>query len=310
MAGTRHFGELLSARQAEGKSVCVGFDPDCGKIPVNIRQLTEDVEEQIVIFGTEIIDSTADLAAAFKPNIAFFAQYGASGLKALVRIIQYIHDRDPGVPVILDAKRGDIGHTNDGYVNEAFDWFKADAVTVNPYFGGTSLAPFLKRAEKGIIVLCRTSNPDSDEFQDMPVVIKDQEEIEVLSSLTDANGCVTCHSGYVTRDDRWIQVAPLYQHVAYRVSRHWNTNGNCALVVGATYPEETAQVRQIVGDMSLLIPGIGAQGGDLEATVRNGRIRMGVGGMMINSSRGIIYADYPRSEALHLDGLIRSYVNA
>src|SRR5690606_20006682 len=165
--------------------------------------------------------------------IAHFAALGAES--ALERLIAYIHAEHPGIPVILDSKRGDIGSTAQHYAAEAFDRYRADAATVNPYLGQDSAQPFLDRADKGVVVLCRTSNPGSGEFQDLPL------------------------------DGR-----PLYQHVAKAVAERWNTNGNCLLVVGATWPEELAQVRGLVGDLPFLVPGVGAQGGDAEAVMKNG----------------------------------------
>jgi orotidine-5'-phosphate decarboxylase len=160
----------------------------------------------------------------------------------------------PGVPVILDAKRGDIGSTAQNYAIEAFDRYGADAVTVNPYLGRDSLQPFLDRADKGVIVLCRTSNPGAGDLQDLVV------------------------------DGR-----PLYQHVAAKVAQDWNANGNCLLVVGATWPQQLREVRAIVGDVPFLVPGVGAQGGDVEAVVKNGRTADGTG-LLVSSSRAILYA--------------------
>ena len=208
----------------------------------------------ILSFNRKIIDATKDVVCAYKPNTAFYEKYGIPGLSALYETIAYIHEVAPDVPVILDAKRADIGNTNADYAEAAFEYLRADAITVHPYLGAEALAPFLDRANKGIIVLCRTSNPGAGEFQDLPV-----------------NG------------------EPLYRFVAHRVSSEWNKNGNCALVVGATYPDELREVRGLVGDMPILIPGIGTQGGDLEKTVSAGKDSRGKG-MIVNSSRGIIFA--------------------
>ena len=213
-------------------------------------------------FNRAIVDATKDIAGSYKLNSSFYEAHGAEGLAALHRTITDIRNIAPDVPVILDAKRGDIGNTNNGYVQMAFDYLNVDAITVPPYLGGESLQPFLARPEKGIIVLCRTSNLGAGEFQDLEV------------------------SAY------WENTAhpmKLYEYIALRVSNDWNENGNCGLVVGATYPEELASVRRIVGDMPILIPGIGAQGGDLEKTVQAGKNTRGQG-MIINSSRGIIFA--------------------
>ena len=179
-----------------------------------------------------IADATAQYACAFKPQIAHFAALRAED--ALLRLIAHIHATHPGIPVILDAKRGDIGSTAQQYAREAFDRYAADAVTANPYLGRDSVQPFLDRADRGVVILCRTSNPGAGDLQDLLV------------------------------DGR-----PLYQHVAEKVAHEWNTHGNCALVVGATWPEQLREVRAIIGDMPILVPGVGAQGGDVEAVVRN-----------------------------------------
>ncbi len=268
---------MLRARWAEGARVCIGLDSDFNKIPgTDHRPGNErnvDIANTIVAFNRRIVESTRDLVCAYKPNIAFYAAYGTEGLSALHRTIRDIHAIAPDVPVILDAKRADIDNTNLGYLKEAFDFFQADALTVHPYLGQVAMQPFLNCPEKGIIVLCRTSNEGSGEFQDPHVSI--------------APGCNM----------------PFYQYVAHRVTNYWNKNGNCALVVGATYPEELAKVRGMVGNMPILIPGIGAQGGDVEQTVKAGRDQNGEG-MIINSSRAIIFAEDPRAETEKLNKLI------
>lgn len=243
--------EMLRAKWAEGKFVCVGLDSEFEKVP--------KLADGVVGFNKEIIKRTRDLVCAYKPNIAFYADRGSIGLNELATTVTYIKVSAPDIPIILDCKRADIGNTNRGYVKEAFDIFGADAVTVNPYFGSEALQPFLERAEKGIIVLCRTSNKGAAEFQNL------QAESEFGSM-------------------------PLYQVVAHGVAKKWNKSGNCALVVGATAPEELANVRKIVGDgFPILIPGIGKQGGDLEKTVNAGKDSKSQG-MIINSSSGIIFA--------------------
>ncbi len=189
---------------------------------------------------------------AFKPQIAYFAARRAED--QLEALIQHIHAKHPDVPVILDAKRGDIGSTAEQYAIEAFERFGADAVTLNPYMGRDSAEPYLARADKGVIFLCRTSNPGGSDLQ-----------------FLDVGG------------------EKLYERVARLVAEQWNGNRNCALVVGATFPAEIARVRQLTGDMPLLVPGIGAQGGDVLATVQAGRTADGTG-LMINSSRAILYA--------------------
>ncbi|MFI4970149.1 MAG: orotidine-5'-phosphate decarboxylase [Lysobacterales bacterium] len=243
------FSQLLSkAWQRNDSLVCVGLDPEPTRFPAALR----DNPDAIFEFCRAIVDATADLVCAFKPQIAHFAAHGAED--ALRRLIAHIHETHPGVPVILDAKRGDIGSTAQHYASEAFDRYDADAVTVNPYLGRDSVQPFLDRADKGVIILCRTSNPGARDLQDL-----------------DVGG------------------RKLYQHVAETVAREWNANGNCALVVGATYPGELADVRHRVGELPLLVPGVGAQGGDVEAVVRNGKTADG-SGLMISSSRAILYA--------------------
>lgn len=261
----RNFRQMLEAQWAKGNFVCVGLDSEFGKIPESARVGGNECEvhegNTIVAFNRAIVEATKDFVCAYKPNAAFYEAYGAEGISALHRTIADIHAIAPDVPVILDAKRADIGNTNAGYVEAAFDFLRADAITVHPYLGAEALQPFLARADKGVIVLCKTSNPGAGEFQDW-----------------DISGDVV-PGGYM----------PLYKYVAHRVSREWNKNGNCALVVGATYPEQLREVREVVGDMPILIPGIGAQGGDVEKTVTAGKDSRGWG-MIINSSRGIIFA--------------------
>ncbi len=252
----RNFMEMLRAKWAEGKFVCVGLDSELEKIP---KGVTETSETPVITFNRNIIQATRLVACAYKPNIAFYADRGEEGLKDLIATISIIKEQAPDVPVILDCKRADIGNTNRGYVKEAFDIIGADAVTVNPYFGEEALQPFLECGDKGVIVLCRTSNKGAAEFQNLSVMVE----------------------GVFT---------PLYSRVAYQVCKHWNKLGNCALVVGATAPDELACVRSIVGNgFPILIPGIGKQGGDLEKTVNAGKDNNGQG-MIINSSSGIIFA--------------------
>lgn len=259
------FREKLDAIVAKNNSLlCVGLDSDIDKIPKDILKL----EHPQTTFNKGIIDATAEFVCAFKPNTAFYESQGLPGIEALKRTCDYIREAYPEIPIILDAKRGDIGSTNEGYVKFAFDWLGADAITLHPYVGKEALKPFLDRKEKGSIILCKTSNPGAGEFQDL-----------TLSSLDSGN-----------------QSIRLYQYLAERVAKEWNGNGNCALVVGATYPTELEIVRRIVGDMPILIPGIGAQGGDLEKTVKAGVDSTGKNAI-INASRSIIFAANPRHEA-------------
>ena len=241
---------LRSAWQRNDSLVCVGLDPEPARFPDAISHDADGV----FAFCLAIVDATADLVCCFKPQIAHFAALRAES--ALERLIAHIHDAHPGVPVILDTKRGDIGSTALHYASEAFDRYRADAVTLNPYLGRDSIQPFLDRADKGVILLCRTSNPGGADFQNL-----------------DCSG------------------QPLYLRIAETIARDWNANGNCALVTGATWPEELGQVRKRVGDMPLLVPGIGAQGGDIEAVMRHGATEDGTG-LMISSSRAILYASH------------------
>ena len=243
------FIEAIRRRWGEANTmVCVGLDPEPAKFPAHLR---ED-PDAVFTFCKAIVDATADLSACFKPQIAHFAALGAE--LALARLVRHVHEEHPGVPVILDAKRGDIGSTAQHYASEAFDRYAADAVTLNPYLGRDSVQPFLDRADKGVVLLCRTSNPGAKDFQDL-----------------DCGG------------------RPLYQRVAETIARDWNGNGNCLLVTGATWPQELASVRAIVGDMPFLVPGVGAQGGDVAAVVANGKTADG-GGLLVSSSRAILYA--------------------
>lgn len=246
------FMALLESRWNEGHFLCVGLDTDYDKLPGKFKQ--ESVSDALFHFNREIIEATAPYCGAFKPNAAFYEGYGLEGLDALIRTNRFIREQYPVHPIILDAKRADIGNTNTGYVKAAFGVLQAHAITVHPYLGKEALAPFLAEKDRGVIVLCHTSNPGAGEFQELK-----------------ADG------------------AELYKIVAAKVSREWNYNGNCGLVMGATYPKQLAEIRNIAGDLPLLIPGIGAQGGDLQQTVING-LNSAREGIIINASRSILYA--------------------
>ncbi|MFZ6708186.1 orotidine-5'-phosphate decarboxylase [Undibacterium sp. TC9W] len=247
--------KLSAAWTANNSLLCVGLDPDVSRFPAELA----GKPDAIYAFCKTVVDATADLACSFKPQIAYFAALRAED--QLEEICSYIKTTYPNIPVILDAKRGDIGATAEQYAREAFERYDADAVTVNPYMGFDSVAPYLEWKDRGAIVLCRTSNAGGSDLQFLDVGGK-----------------------------------PLYQHVAQLVADKWNTNGQCALVVGATFPKELAQVRSVIGDMPLLVPGIGAQGGDIAATVQAGKTATGTG-MMINSSRAILYAQPAAGES-------------
>lgn len=243
------FEKLNASIEANDSLLCVGLDPVLEKLPAHIQ---EDATP-FLTFNKAIIDATAAFACAYKPNSAFYEAI-PFGQEQLKQTINYINDIYPDVPVILDSKRADIGSTNEGYVTATFDHMGADAITLHPYLGREALTPFLNRTDKGMIILCRTSNPGAGEFQDLQ-----------------------------------IDGAPLYEHVARRVSE-WNTGGNCLLVVGATYPQEMKCIRDIVGpDMTFLVPGIGAQGGDIEAVMQAG-LGNNRRGLIISSTRDIIFA--------------------
>jgi orotidine-5'-phosphate decarboxylase len=263
------FVERLSrAQRISGGLVCVGLDPDPAKLPKDLAGTEEFGGAGLHISGTaplyafnrRIVDATAGVAAAYKPQIAFYSALGAED--QLVRSIRYIRERAPDALVILDAKRSDIGNTAEAYAREAFDRYGADAVTVNPYMGEDSVRPFLARPDRGAILLCRTSNPGAKDFQDL-----------------------------------LIDGLPLYRRVAERAAGHWNAHRNLMLVVGATYPREMADLRRAHPDVPFLVPGIGAQGGDLEATLAAGLDGNGAG-LLINSSRGIIYAGGGSADAI------------
>jgi orotidine-5'-phosphate decarboxylase len=228
--------------------LCVGLDPEITKFPKHVL----NSKQPFFDFNKAIIDATADLVCAFKPQIAYYSAHRAEF--ELEMTIDYIRSNYPDLIVILDAKRGDIGSTSSMYAAEAFDRYKADAVTVNPYLGLDSFAPFLDRKDKGVIILCRTSNPGAVDIQDLK-----------------------------------IDGQKLYEIVASKAASRWNYNQNVLVVVGATYPQELKEVRAIVGDMPLLVPGIGAQGGDIKAAVSSGIDQYGTG-MIINSSRAVLYA--------------------
>jgi orotidine-5'-phosphate decarboxylase len=247
--------QLARAWEKNDSLLCIGLDPEIERFPGRLRAQPAAIFE----FNRAVIDATADLVCAYKPQFAHYAAAGAE--QQLERTIAYVHGHYPHVPVILDAKRGDVGNTAERYAAEAFERYGADAVTVNPYLGGDALEPFLRHADRGVIVLCRTSNPGSGDLQDLAVGGR-----------------------------------RLYQVVAELAATRWNSRGNCLLVVGATYPAELAEVRALVGDMPLLVPGVGAQGGSAAQVVQNGQTPRGTG-LIISSSRGVLYGgpdtDFP-----------------
>lgn len=263
------FTDKLSKIVTKNNSLlCVGLDPDIDKMPVKFRSTQNPLFE----FNKAIINATADLVCTFKPNPAFYEAFGAVGVEQLERTTSYIREHYPEMPILLDTKRADIGNSNIGYARYAFEYIQADAITLPPYMGGESLQPFFDYKDKGFFILVRTSNPGSGEFQNLSV-----------------NG------------------KPLYEYVANNVVNKWNQNGNCMLMVGATYPKELADLRKIVGgDIPILIAGLGAQGGDVQSAIVGG-IGANNQGLVANASRSIIYAssgddfvEAARSEAIKL----------
>jgi orotidine-5'-phosphate decarboxylase len=244
-----NFIDLLTARWRDADTLlCVGLDPDPARFPAHLRNRPDATFD----FCCSVVDATADLACAFKPQIAYFASMRAED--QLERLIAHIRARHPQVPVILDAKRGDIGSTAEHYAREAFERYAAHAVTLSPYMGFDSIEPYLAYPDRGAFLLCRTSNAGGNDLQ-----------------MLDVGG------------------ERVFERVARLAASTWNRNGQLGLVVGATFPGELARVRSLVGELPLLVPGIGAQGGDVEASVKAGQTTSGAG-MVVNSSRAILYA--------------------
>lgn len=255
--------KLREAVMRNDSLLCIGLDPDTERLPAGVS---------ITQFNREVIAATHDLVCAYKPNLAFYESHGLEGMRALEETVACI---PPDIPVIGDAKRGDIGNTAQHYARALFDSFRFDAATVNPYLGFDSIEPFIAYQQKGVLLLCRTSNPSARDFQDL--VVQDK---------------------------------PLYEHVALKAS-DWNAHGNVGLVVGATYPQELARIRRLCPKMHLLVPGIGTQGGDIEAVVRLGTDDTGTG-IILNVSRAVIFASSASdfAEAARLSAMkIRDEIN-
>jgi orotidine-5'-phosphate decarboxylase len=312
----RDFRTLLEQRWRRDCLVCIGLDPDWDLIPASLKSARgeeRDTGDVLYDFGRAIIDATREVAGAYKPQSSYYERWGAAGYLALQRTVEYLDEAAPSVPRILDAKRGDNAHSNRGYAISIFDRLGFDAVTLHPYLGGETLRPFLERKPKGCIVNCRNSNLGTAEFQDQRVVLQ-QDELEALlrgpartsdrAELEPYRRATAYH-------------LPLYLVVALRVANHWNANGNCCLVVGATYPAEAREIRRVVGDdIYFLVPGVGSQGGDVEAAVKACRNSRGEG-FIVSSSSGIIhasreadFADRAGEEAAKLNGFIARYRTA
>lgn len=270
-----HITQKLDAIIEKNNSLlCIGLDSDLSKLPESVRT----APDPIFSFNKSIIDATHDLVCAYKPNTAFYEAHGIEGIRQLKMTCDYLRETYPEIVIILDPKRGDIGNTNDGYARFAFEYLQGDCVTLQPYFGGESLKPFLEYQDKGCIVMCKNSNPDSGEFQNLTV-----------------------------------DGMPLYQKVAQAFTTTWNYNKNIWLVIGATYPEELAEVRRMAPHVPFLVPGVGAQGGDLQKTLEAG-LDANNRGLVIAVSRGVIFAssgadfaDAARTEAQHLRDEINRY---
>ncbi|MCX7955502.1 MAG: orotidine-5'-phosphate decarboxylase, partial [Patescibacteria group bacterium] len=233
-----NFFEKLKKIIEKNKSlIAIGLDTDIKKIPIDFKRK----KDSQYYFNKHIIDNTFDLVCSYKLNTAFYEAIGYNGIYQLKLTIDYLRQNYPQIPLILDAKRADIENTNQKYADFVFNYLKADGITVNPYLGIEPLKPFLEKKDKGIFILCKTSNPGSNEFQNL--------EIKIKNSSTKY----------------------LYEYIAYKISKIWNKNKNCGLVVGATYYQELKRVREIIGDkIFILVPGIGSQGGDLKKTLKAG----------------------------------------
>lgn len=267
------FAKLQNRMDQANSLVCVGLDSDIEKLPAQFS-LEKEAFPQFA-FNKYIIDTTHEFVCAYKPNMAFYEARGEQGIGELKMTMEYLQAERPEIFTICDAKRADIGNTNLGYAKSIFDWYGFDAVTLHPYLGKEALEPFLAREDKTMIILCRTSNPGAGEFQDLRVGEGEHQ-------------------------------APLWQTVAQNVANNWNEHKNCMLVVGATYPEEMQKIRQVVGEMTLLVPGIGAQGGNVEEVMKAG-LNTKKKGLIISSSRDIIFANDPAAKAKALRDEINSY---
>ena len=252
-----NFTDMLQQASSRHQSLlCVGLDPEPSKFPSTLR----GDASRIFDFCAHIVDATHDLVCAFKPQIAYFAAHRAEA--QLEQLVQHMRRTAPHVPIILDAKRGDIGSTAEQYAIEAFDRYGADAVTLSPFMGFDSIEPYLKRHGKGAFLLCRTSNPGGDDLQNQRLASVEGQPL-------------------------------LFEHIARMAQGPWNLNGQLGLVVGATYPAEIERVRELAPTLPLLIPGVGAQGGDAAATVKAGLRQQGgqvTGPIIVNSSRAVLYA--------------------
>lgn len=260
--------EKYNARvDAVNSLLCVGLDPDVAKLPERFK----NEEFPQFAFNKWIIDETKEYAAAYKPNIAFYEARGPEGLVELKMTSDYLRETVPEAFTIVDIKRGDIGNTNQAYANAYYDYYGFDSVTMHPYMGREPLSYFLDRKDKVCIILCRTSNPGAGEFQDLMVDGK-----------------------------------PLWEVVAEKVRDEWNVHGNCMLVIGAPFPDELRRARELMGDMTFLVPGVGSQGGETKAVIEAG-LTPARKGLIVNASRAIIFSENPKEAALKLRNEINTY---
>ncbi len=272
------FFEKLENIVEKNKSlICVGLDSDLEKIPGKFKAKKYPQYS----FNKYIINKTFDLVCSYKLNTAFYEAIGHQGIYELKLTCDYLRKKYPEIPIIIDAKRADIGNTNRGYVDFVFKYLQADAVTVNPYLGSEALKPFLEMKDKGIIVLCKTSNEGSGEIQNLKLKVKSQ-KLKITPKTTEKN--------------QNLKELSLYQYLAYQVVNKWNKNKNCLLVVGATYPRELKEIRSIVGDdIWFLVPGVGSQGGNINQVLKAGLNKKGKG-LIINISRSVIFAKDSREK--------------
>jgi orotidine 5'-phosphate decarboxylase subfamily 2 len=249
--------------------ICIGLDTDINRIPKHLLRKNDP----IFTFNKQVIDETHDLVCAYKPNMAFYEAYGIEGLNSLKKTIDYLKTKYPHIPTICDAKRADIGSSSEKYAKSIFEYFGFDSITVNPYMGTDSLQPFLEYKDKGIIILCRTSNPGSNDFQDLK-----------------------------------IKNEKLYIKVAKQIIKWHKDYKNCLMVIGATFPYEVNKIRKLTDNIFFLVPGMGIQGGDIEKTVKYG-LNSKNSGLIISVSRAIIYANKVRLEATRYKNLVNKYKN-
>lgn len=304
------FKDQLNANYKRGNLICLGLDPDLTKMPSCFDTKTAWPSEDVVWpFLKDIVDEIADKdpeknpICAVKPNIAFFEGLPDNGLDVLQRLVWHIHKEFPHIPVIGDVKRADISNTNSGYAKAAYDRFGFDAITTNPYFGGDTFGPFLNYKDKGLIILCKTSNPGSKELQDLPV-----DHVEAKN-----DGLITQEECEEIEDLLEGEMPRVYQMVAFMAARRWNQSGNLGLVVGATHPEAFIPVRKLAGNMTILVPGVGTQGGDLEKTVlyapdENGEnVLINAGSKVLYASKGKDFAQAAKKEFMNLQEQITNF---